>query len=261
MLIVVILSSLIAGVIVFLKPLRYLSVCTAIPGSSFSSDKGKIFNENLDILYSNLGNSEDLDVIEGTGQLDTIYLAVTDRFNLFDHYKVSEKEDAARRKAALLLKKNSRVTKSDFRELKVKVWDTDKNLAPQLANALMEKIGAIHQDLQNENNEKILAGLKMGMQKIKDSVNRMHLQIISGDNALPDTSGQAVLKNQLQKYQLLIGEYQLMVDSKPSSLLIVEKARPSVYADKPQRWKIIISTAILSLFFSFLVALVLEKRK
>jgi len=258
---IMIISIVIAGIIVFLEPLRYLSVCTAVPGSSFSSDKGKIFNENLDILYSNLGNPEDLDVIEGTGQLDTIYLAVVDQFNLYDHYKVSEKGDAARKKAALLLKKYSRITKSDYRELKAKVWDTDKDLAPQLANALMEKIQSIHQDLQNENNAKILSGLKISLQKLKDSLQQMHFTSVVGDQAMHDTSGQFVLKNQLQKYQQLIGEYQLMIDSKPSSLLVVEKARAAAYADKPRRLEIMIAVAVLSFLFAFSLALVLEKRK
>jgi hypothetical protein len=67
--------------------------------------------------------------------------------------------------------------------------------------------------------------------------------------------------NQLQKYQQLIGEYQLMVDSKPLSLIIEEKARTAVYPDKPRRWEIISATAVLSLLFAFMVALVLEKRK
>ena len=51
---------------------------------------------------------------------------------------MTEKGDAASNKAASLLKKNTKVMKSEYGELKVKVWDTDKNLAPQLANAVMD---------------------------------------------------------------------------------------------------------------------------
>lgn len=258
---IVLLSALIAGIIVFLKPKKYLSIATAVPASTVASDKARIFNENIESLYSDLGSSDDLDVIIGTGQLDTIYLAVTDQFNLYDHYKINGEGDTARRKAALLLKKNTRVIKSDYRELKVKVWDTDKNLAPQLANALMNKLQTIHQDIQNENNAATLSGLKTGMQKIKDSLNRIKSSISFMDNISTDTTGRIILMNQLQKYQQLIGEYQLMVDSKPPSLIVVENARPAICADKPKRWEIIIATAILSLLFSFLVALVLEKRK
>jgi hypothetical protein len=97
------LSLLIVGIIVFLKPSQYLSIATAVPASSYSTDKSKIFNENIEALYSELGNPDDLDMIIGTAKLDTVYLAVTDQFNLFDHYKIPAKDETARHKAAKLL--------------------------------------------------------------------------------------------------------------------------------------------------------------
>jgi uncharacterized protein involved in exopolysaccharide biosynthesis len=102
MLLVVLLSVITAGIIVFLKPLKYLSSTTAIPASSRLSDKARLFNENIEALYSSLGESDDIDIIVGTGQLDTVYLAVTDQFNLYDHYKIKEDVVQARVKAALL---------------------------------------------------------------------------------------------------------------------------------------------------------------
>ena len=42
--------------------------------------------------------------------------------------------------------------RSEYGELKIKVWDTDKNLAPQLANAILDKLNSIHQSLQAANN-------------------------------------------------------------------------------------------------------------
>ena len=51
------LSLLAVGVITFLKPRQYLSVATAVPASSFASDKSKIFNENIQTLYSALGTA------------------------------------------------------------------------------------------------------------------------------------------------------------------------------------------------------------
>jgi hypothetical protein len=85
---VVVVSIVTAAVIVFTKPSKYLSVATAVPANTISSDKARIFNENIELLYPGLGTAEDLDVIVGTGQLDTIYLFVTDQFNLYDHYKM-----------------------------------------------------------------------------------------------------------------------------------------------------------------------------
>lgn len=253
----VLLAVIAAGIVVFLKPSKYLSVATAVPASGIASDKSRIFSENIEALYSNLGSPDELDVMVGTGQLDTIYLAVTDQFNLYDHYKIHDQKEKARAKSAELLKCNTEVQKSGYGELKVKVWDTDKDLAPQLANALMDKIQSIHQDVQSESNAAALNDLKAGMKKIKDSIQLM--QAVADKKT--DTFGLGILKSQLEKYQQLIGEYQLMVDNKPPALLLVEKARPSLKPDKPKRIEILIATLVLSFLFALAIALILERRK
>jgi hypothetical protein len=251
---IVLLSLTIAGVTYNLQRKKYMSVSTALPANSFLADKGKIFNENIQALYSALGTSDELDMIAGTGQLDTVYLAVTDEFNLFDHYKVSEQGDEARIKAAYLLKKNSRVIKSEYGALKVKVWDTDKDLAPQLANSIMNNIQQIHIDLQNANNQSMLATLTSGKRKLQT-------QLDSLPNLATNEMSRKNLENQLERYETMIGQYQLMLDSKTLSLLIVEPARKSSWPDRPKLWTVLLATGVLSLLFGLLVALLLEKKK
>ncbi len=248
---VVLLSLIVIGAITFLQPRQYLSVTTALPASSFASDRSKIFNENIQALYSTLGTPDDLDMIVGTGNLDTVYLAVAGQFNLFDHYKLTEKDERALPKAAAILKKNTKVMKSEYGELKVKVWDTDKNLAPQLANTIMDKLGSIHQNLQSAGNEAALKGLLAG--KIK-----LQVQL---DSTGITAETKNILVGQLQQYEKLIGEYQLMVDSKPPVLLVIEKAKPASWPDRPRRLQVLIATAVLSLLFAFLAALLMESRK
>lgn len=254
-LVVIILSLLVVGIIAFIKPQQYLSVTTAVPASSFASDKAKIFNENIQALYSTLGTPDDLDMILGTAKLDTLYLFVTDQFNLFDHYKMKEKGSAARTKSAYLLKKNTKVMKSEYGELKVKVWDTDKNLAPQLANAIMERLNTIHAGLQSAGNNAALKGLLKGKTNIE-----MQLDSISGnDEQIMDR--RKSLQDQAMKYKKLISEYQMMVDSKPPVLIVVEEAKPSNWPERPKRIQILVATAVLSFLFALLASLVLERRK
>ncbi len=271
---VVLLSLLAVGIITFLKPLKYLSVSTAVAASSFASDKSKIFNENIEGLYSTLGSADDLDKIIGTASLDTVYLAVAARFNLFDHYKIKGPENKALTKAAAELKENTKVMKSEYGELKVKVWDTDKNLAPQLANAVMDKLNSIHQSVQNENNIAVLNNLQSSRQKIitevdsltnslqYDSANALiRSTIITIENKRTRTIRRNTLLGQLEEYEKLISQYQLMADSKTPVLNIVEKARASVKPDKPKRIQILVATAVLSFLFALLAALVMERRK
>jgi uncharacterized protein involved in exopolysaccharide biosynthesis len=247
---VVLLSVLVVGVITFLKPKQFLSVATSVPASSFAADKSRVFSENIQALYSTLGTADDLDMIVGTANLDTVYLAVTDLFNLYDHYKMSEKGNAARTKAASQLKKNTKVMKSEYGELKVKVWDTDKDLAPQLANAIMDKLQSIHQDLQSAGNMATLKGLKLA----KERMNPQADSAFTPENA-------EIHKKKNQQYDKMIDEYQLMVDTKPPSLIIVEKAKTSQWHDRPKRVQIMIATAILSLLFALFAALIMERRK
>jgi hypothetical protein len=246
-----VLFSLVAvAIVVFLQPSRYLSVATALPASSSFTDKARVFNDNIEHLYSGIGNPDELDRIIGTAQLDTVYLSIATDFNLWDHYNTKEKNNEEKRiEAAAVLKKNVKVIKSEYGELKVKVWDTDKKLAPQLANALLEKLNDIHQVLQSESNRHTLVSLRKGQNKLLSSPDTLSVSD-------PDIKTQQVIE-----YEKLIGEYQLMVDANPSALMVVEKARPSLRPDKPRRLLMLSATAILSFLFALLVALILERRK
>ena len=264
MLAVIIVSLLAVGVVTFLQPRQYLSVTTAVPANVVATDKARIFSENIQGLYSNLGSPDDVDMIIGTAQLDTVYLAVTDQFNLFDHYKISNSRNI-RMKAARLLKKYSRVMKSGYGELQVKVWDTDKDLAPQLANAIMSKLETIHSRLQNANNQQALQSLQRAIKEIQIDIDTIN--ILKGNSIIAEQSAESynvrrkVLLNQLEEYQKLAAEYQLLTNSGSQVLLIVEKARPATRPDKPEWIQIMIAVAVLSFLFALLVALVLEKRK
>jgi len=263
MLAVMIVSLATAAIITFIKPRQYLSVTTAVPANSLSADKAKIFNHNIEELYSNIGLPDDLDMILGTARLDTVYLAVTDQFNLFDHYKISDSRNI-RTKAAGLLKKYSRVMKSEYGELQVKVWDTDKDLAPQLANAIMTKLESIHNVLQNDNNRQALQSLQLAIKKIQtdiDSINLFHNAVLTEQAEESYSIRRKVLLSQMEEYQKLAGEYQLLINSGSQVLLVVEKARAAVYPDKPDRIRTIVATAFISLIFALLAALVMEKRK
>lgn len=248
---VILLSLTAVGIITFLKPRQFLSVTTAVPASAFDADRSKIFNENIEFLYSNLGNADDLDMILGTARLDTVYLLVADRFNLFDHYKMNGTGENQRTNAAAKLKLNTRVMKSEYGELKVKVWDTDKQLAPQLANAIMDELQAIHTTLKSAANAFTLKGLQVGLKNIgNDSTARQGSE-----------ESKKLIRDRVLQYEKLISEYQLMVDSKPPALIIVEKAKAASLPDRPRRLQVMTATAILSFLFALLAVLFLERRK
>ncbi|HET9431310.1 MAG TPA: hypothetical protein VFO70_09035 [Chitinophagaceae bacterium] len=262
---VVIFSVLVTGIIVFVQPRKYLSETTALRASPLNTDKASIFNKNIESLYSTFGSADELDMIVGTGQLDTIYLAMTDQFNLVTHYNLKGKKiDLLRSQASRLLKQNSRVTKTGFGELNIMVWDMDKYFAANMANAMMDLLQDIHRQLLSESNNSTLNGLRGGQLRLQhelDSIDNILENTPEGTSREMASIRKDLLMNKWYQYEELIGEYQLVVDTKQPALLVVEKARPGAKPDKPKRLPILISTAVLSFIFAVLAALVLERIK
>lgn len=250
-----IVNTILAFVLLLFMPKQYLSTVTALPASAVSADKSGIFNTNVQELYSSLGNPDDLDKIIGTANLDTLYIALANENNL-NH---GRKDDLS---AALALKKKIKVIKSEYGELKIKVWNEDSKLAAALANGLFQKLQQLHQSVQNQNNTLIL-------QKLQETYAAMQNKYITQDDSLgikgPAGAAMLSIKNknlqdQLNQYEKLIAEYQLVLNTNPPALLVVEHARVSPKPDKPRILQALLLTAFVSVVFGLLLAFFLQGR-
>jgi uncharacterized protein involved in exopolysaccharide biosynthesis len=257
-------TTIITTAIVLFIPKRYSATATALPVPAYATDKTSLFSQNLQSLYSSIGLPDDLDKIVGTAHLDTVYRSVIAQFNLMEHFGIDKTSAAAIQKAASILKKHTKVIKSDYGELKVKVWDVDKKLAADLANDIMDKLQQIHQDIQSLNNIMTLSKINEEYTKKKTDYKKWTDSMVHVSSAI-DLDLLNVRKTswlqQLQEYEKLTSQYQLMVDVKPQALIIVEKATPAIEADQPRSMQIIVAAAVLSLFFGVLAALFLEQKK
>ncbi len=255
------LATAAALLVTLLVPSEYKSVATALPANSASADKARIFNTNIDALYSDIGTSDELDKVLGTAALDTVYISTAKKFYLVNYYHFKPLADAVYH-AALRLKKNSKVIKNAYGELQVMVWDEDKYMASALANNIMQELQRLHQSVQNESNEQILKKLKEEYLKQV----QLYAQTSDSSKSLKTMEGALAVQKtaqleQLQQYQKLMSQYQLIVNTNPQALLLVEKARPSLKPDKPDRLQIALLTFFASALFSFLVLLFIESRK
>lgn len=270
-LLLVLTTMVVTTAIVFLVPKRYLSTATALPASSYATDKTSVFSQNLQTLYSSLGLPDDLDKIVGTAHLDTVYRSVIAQLDLTDHFGLSKTDANAISKAALILQKHTRVIKSDYGELKVKTWDVDKDVAANVANAIMEKLEQIHQDVQTANNSMLLSKITEECEKKKteykrwtDSMTYSHstfnTDLRTSSTDLFEAQRSSMLQ-QIQEYEKLANQYKLMIDARPQALIIVEKATPAISPDQPKPLETITAAAILSLLFGLLTALILDRTK
>ena len=213
-------SVVIAAVVVLLTPKKYLAATTAVPASTYSADKTGVFSQNLQSLYSALGTADDLDLVLGTAHLDTVYCAVADQLNLSAYYGISKGDTNATRKAACVLKKRTRVIKSDYGELKVKVWDCEPKRAASFANSIMDKLEEIHQRIQTINNNILLSKItdeyaqkKLSYEKISDSLSHT---VSQSTTELLSVQKSSVLQQMLE-YEKLLDQYRLMVNARPQA--------------------------------------------
>lgn len=227
----------ITAAFVYSKHKQYLAVSTALPAPTYAVDKAGVFSQNMQTLYPGVGTPDDLDMILGTSHLDTVYNSVADRLGLADYYGIDKNDAEAIKKAGSILKGKTRTIKSDYGELKVKVWDGNRSRAADMSNAIMEKLKEMHQDVQMSNNKLILAKIK---------------EVYPTLDSLPQEK---------QEYARLLSQYQLMATVKPEALIIIERASAPLWPDKPKPVQTMLAAALLSLFFGILVALVLERRR
>lgn len=256
------LASLAALLACLLSPKLYASTATALPGNSVLSDKARIFNKNIQYLYPRLGSPDDLDRIEGTAALDTIYIATAKDFNLVDHYSIKSSPDALY-EAAEELKSRSRISRSAYGELKVKAWDRDRNTAAALANGIFQRLQQLHQQLHQQDNAYVLQKLKEDLSARQQQFRLASDSLRYTEAAYADllTARRNALLQQVQEQEKLVAEYELSLSANPSVLISVESARPSLQPDKPDTTQTVLLTAFASALFFFLLALLLESRK
>jgi uncharacterized protein YaaR (DUF327 family) len=247
---------------------QYLSTVTALPANSLAFDKGRIFNNSIQELYSSLGTPDELDPIIGTGKLDTLYVAMVKDFNLVNHYS-TEKKKFPEYTAVKYLKANSVVAKDEFGQLKIKVWDLDPNKAAALAHGLFERLQSLHQYLQNQSNEILLSQLNVNYKAMIERGRRLvEYKTDTSTKIIKDTikADTDLLINipsaeELNEYKKLISQYTLLVNTKPQVLILVEDARPDVKPDRPKFWLVFVISIVAAFMFGVLLALFLESRK
>jgi len=261
----VFIAVLVALAVVFSMGKRYLGVATALPAPPYTSDKTAVFGQNLQELYSALGTPDDLDKIVGTAHLDTVYIAVAKELHLASHYGFADDGMESAQKAAYLLKRRTRVLKTDYGELQVRSWDNDKSVAASMANGIIEELQRIYQDVQTANNRIMLSRINNELDSSKTEYQRIHDTVAHIESASATAqilaSRQTSLMQRIQEYEKLSNQYKLMIEARPQSLIVVEKARPPLYADEPKPVLTIALAAILSLFFGLLAAVILERRR
>ena len=83
-------SAVVASVTVFVVTPYYQSTATVVSANPLLADKARLFNTNIQNLYSYFGSGDDLDRINGVAEMDAGYEKLVDEFSLVTYYNLSE---------------------------------------------------------------------------------------------------------------------------------------------------------------------------
>ena len=237
-----------------LLPREYLSKTSVLPANSRFSDRSRFANTEIKELYSAFGSGDDLDRLYATLRSHPVMMHIVDSFGLVGHYRLKNRKERAREAALSEFRENCSILKTEYGEIHIRVWDRDRDLAAGLANAMVARAEKVHQDLYRDY-------FSSSLQKLETAYHGMGKSAKSGiDSAsggiAPDTE---VMRNYLRS----ISEYRMALLNPPPSLMVLEKAIPSVKHDRPKVVLNVLAAAMIGLFTGLAALLLLPflKRK
>lgn len=260
-LLVIIATSLAAVTSLFILPRQYYAGTTVLPVNAMLTDKGRIFNNNIQELYSVYGTADDLDRIYTIAKAGNVLGFVVDSLKLVSHFEIAGNDEKARTKAVTRLKKNVNITKTESGALQIDVWDKDADKAAAIANLIIHKTTLLGNELLVQANQSIINKLQIDISEKTKQLQELKDTDPSTNNIIINTDDNELLRNELVRDKKLLHEFLLASDAKQPSLMILEKAYPSLKADKPKHFIIIVSAFLISLFFAVLAALVINRIK
>ncbi len=245
----------------FFLPKQYYAGSTLLPVNAMLTDKSRLFNNNIQELYSVYGTADDLDRIYSIAKAGNILSFLTDSLHLVEHYGITGLASSSKPKEIAQLKKHLQIIKTENGALQIDAWDTNAEMAADIANLLVYKTEAIGKELQQQAYQSIIdqvqvsiAHKKKNYHQLQDSLNNMDITA-----AAPLAKTGSELLTHIERDEKILDEVNLAMDLRQPTVLVLEKAYPSFKADKPKHIVIIIGAFISSLFFA-IIALVLFNR-
>lgn len=256
-------AMLVAFVTVLLVPKYFRSGARIIAANPQLTDKSRLFNENIQGLYSYFGSGDDLDRIIGVADMDTTYYQLVDQFNLIDYYGLdNDSMPLLRRKAILKLKKDISFQRTEQGQMRVLCWTKDKKLSADIVNAMIaivqQKLASIwlsnYQTATDQLNASIIHH-EQQYASLNDSISKAsHAQQVLLQKHME------TLLEELSQYRKTAASFQLMGETVPPALYILEPAVPSAKAERPDKLNTVLISGLAGFLFSILFLLLKDRR-
>lgn len=256
-------AMIIAFITVMIVPKYYRSSAGIIAANPQLTDKSRLFNENIQGLYSYFGSGDDLDRIIGVANMDTTYKQLTDQFNLISYYKLDgDSTPLLRRKAVLKLKKDISFQRTEEGQLRIVCWTKDRRLSADIIHAMIRivqrKLESIWLDNYQQAVSKLNASI-VGTEQQYATLNDSITKVSSANQVLLQKHMETLL-DQLSTYRKTAASFKLMGETVPPALYVVEEAVPSAKAERPDKLNTVLISALAGFLFSILFLLLKDRR-
>lgn len=259
-----ILAMVIAAIAVFLMPRYYRSSARMISANPQLADKSRLFNENIQGLYSYFGSGDDLDRIIGVADMDTTYKQLTDQYQLINYYKLkNDSLPLLRRKAVLKLKKDISFQRTEQGQLRIVCWTKDKQLSADLINSMVRIVQQKLESIWQEN-------YRTAVMKLNESIrtNELQYQLLSDSLVKASPAKTSLLQkhmesllDELSQYRKTAASFKLMGETSPAALYMLESAVPAVKAERPDKLNAILVAGLAGFVFALLFSLLRARKQ
>ena len=250
----VVVCAVVAAITVFLAPPYFKSTATVVSANPVLADKARFFNNNIQNLYSYFGSGDDLDRINGIGDMDASYQKLVEEFSLVDYYQLKgDSLPGLKRKAVLCLRDELRFQTTEQNQLKIIAWTKDKQLSAKLVNRMVAIIEETATTVWQKNYSQSIEKLNASIRSMEDEYRSLHDS--SAKDALVLMKIQT-LGEQISQYRKTADEFTLASQTPPAILYVMEEARPAAKAERPDKPAIILAACLAGLIFSCLLVLV-----
>lgn len=256
-------TMLVAFATVLLVPQYFRSSARIIAANPQLADKSRLFNDNIQGLYSYFGSGDDLDRIIGVADMDTTYQQLVDQFDLIHYYQLNNDSlPLLRRKAVLKLQKDISFQRTEQGQMRVVCWTKDRQLSADIINAM---ITIVQQKLES-----------IWLNNYQEAVSKLNASILQNEQqyaALNDSISKAgpaqqtllqkhmeTLLEELSQYRKTAASFKLMGETAPRALYILEPAVPSAKTERPDKLNAILISGLAGFLFSILFLLLKDRR-
>lgn len=248
---------------VFSVPKQFTSTATIISANPVLADKARLFNTNIQGLYSYFGSGDDLDRIFGIADMDTTYKKLVDEFSLVSYYQLdNDSLPVLIRKAVLLLRKDLSVQKTEQAQIKMIAWTKDKVLSAAIVNRMVAIIQETEATIWQNNYEQAHSKLKNSIEQME-----MKYKLLSDSNATSvggkhelAVSNMQTLLEQIKQYRKTADEFTLATQTPPAVLYVMEPGVPAAKAERPDKLLIIFIAFIAGIFVSSVWVLINDRK-